>query len=183
MQIFCTFPTVSQYLDFFLHSQIPYFHIFRDSVFLFFFYNSCFSAKYKTYINGTLFQLSDLFSFQMMYKAQFKKKIDPYDWFCGLGSHIISYNIIWYNLFLNIYIVFLKYNTMLCIHGFLTKLISVKGYFKSFLYTSCEFLPTVCRAFPITNKVQLDSGRCQYKLSRLWNSYCHDPRPDLAKHL
>ncbi len=28
-----------------------------------------------------------LFSFQMMYKSQFQKN-DPYDWFCGLGSHI-----------------------------------------------------------------------------------------------
>ncbi len=28
-----------------------------------------------------------LFSFQMMYNSQFQK-IDPYDWFCGPGSHI-----------------------------------------------------------------------------------------------
>ncbi len=33
-----------------------------------------------------------LFTFQMMYKSQFvKKKFDPYDWFCGLGSHIEIY--------------------------------------------------------------------------------------------
>ncbi len=25
----------------------------------------------------------------MMYKSQFKKK-DPYDWFCGPGSHLVS---------------------------------------------------------------------------------------------
>ncbi len=28
-----------------------------------------------------------LFSFQMMYKSQFRK-IDPYDLFCGPGSHM-----------------------------------------------------------------------------------------------
>ncbi len=31
---------------------------------------------------------SYLFSFQMMHKSQFQK-IDPYDWFCGPGSHIV----------------------------------------------------------------------------------------------
>ncbi len=30
-----------------------------------------------------------LFSSHMMYKSQFKK-IDPYDWFCGPGSHLVE---------------------------------------------------------------------------------------------
>ncbi len=30
---------------------------------------------------------------QLMYAYQFKN-IDPYDWFCRPGSHIVSYNII-----------------------------------------------------------------------------------------
>ncbi len=42
-----------------------------------------------------------LFSFQVMYKSQFHK-IDPYDWFCGPGSHIYIYiyNIFIYRFFL-----------------------------------------------------------------------------------
>ncbi len=31
-----------------------------------------------------------------MYKSQFRK-IDPYDWFCGPGSHIVDYLIFDYN--------------------------------------------------------------------------------------
>ncbi len=31
---------------------------------------------------------SYLFRFQMMYKFKFRK-IDPYDWFCGPGSHTV----------------------------------------------------------------------------------------------
>ncbi len=30
-----------------------------------------------------------LISFQMIYKSKFQK-IDPYDWFCGPGSHMRS---------------------------------------------------------------------------------------------
>ncbi len=29
-------------------------------------------------------------SFQMMYKSQFQK-MDPYDWFCGPGSHLFNW--------------------------------------------------------------------------------------------
>ncbi len=32
--------------------------------------------------------MESLFSFQMIYTSQFRK-IDPNDWFCGPGSHIV----------------------------------------------------------------------------------------------
>ncbi len=56
----------------FLHRQIPDFQIvvFRS--------NMMYSIhQQKAY----------LFSFQVMYKSQFPK-IDPYEWFCGPGSHM-----------------------------------------------------------------------------------------------
>lgn len=34
----------------------------------------------------TVHQWKDLFIFQMLYKSIFQK-FDPYDWFCGPGSH------------------------------------------------------------------------------------------------
>ncbi len=93
MKIFCKFPTVNisklnfwlviciaknfiwttftQYLDFFAPS---------DSRFS----NSCISAKYCPIITNH----TSMESFQIMYKSKFKK-IDPYDWFCGPGSHLL----------------------------------------------------------------------------------------------
>ncbi len=46
------------------------------------FSNRCISTKYCPILTKAY-----LFSFQMMYKSQFQE-IDPYDWFCGPGSHI-----------------------------------------------------------------------------------------------
>ncbi len=93
MKIFCKFPTVNiskpnfwlviciaknfiwttftQYLDFFAPS---------DSRFS----DSCISAKYCPIITNH----TSMESFQIMYKSKFKK-IDPYDWFCGPGSHLL----------------------------------------------------------------------------------------------
>ncbi len=62
-----------QYLDFFAPS---------DSRFS----NSCISAKYCPILTNHT-SMKALFSFQMMYESQFRKT-DPYDWFCGPGSHI-----------------------------------------------------------------------------------------------
>ncbi len=43
--------------------------------------------KYCPIITNHTSMESYLFSFQMMYKSQFRK-IDTYDWFCAPGSHI-----------------------------------------------------------------------------------------------
>ncbi len=47
------------------------------------FSNSCISAKYCLII--TNHKPMEILFIQMMYKSQFQI-IDPYDWFCGLGS-------------------------------------------------------------------------------------------------
>ncbi len=70
----------SQYLDFFLHLQIPDFQIVvsRPNI----------VQSYQTIHQCKAY----LFSFQMMYKYTFRK-IDHYDWFCGTGSHILKLQI------------------------------------------------------------------------------------------
>ncbi len=92
-KIFCKFPTVNiSKLNFWLVIGVAKNFILTTlkaifSIFLFFFApldsrfsNSCFSAKYCPILtNHTLMEI--LF-------IQFICIIDPYDWFCGPGSHI-----------------------------------------------------------------------------------------------
>ncbi len=47
------------------------------------FSNNCISSKYCPIHQRKAY----LFSFQMIYKSQFRR-IDPYDWVCGPGSHM-----------------------------------------------------------------------------------------------
>ncbi len=51
-----------------------------------------------------------------MYKSQLKKK-DPYDWFCGPGSHIImEENVIYLSNLFIIYLHFIMFNWIECIY-------------------------------------------------------------------
>ncbi len=100
MKIFCKSPTVNiSKLNFWLVICIAKDFIWTTlkvifSIFRFFctlrfrFSHSCISVKYCPIItNHTSVESLSLFSFQMMHKSQFRK-IGPYDWFCGPGSHI-----------------------------------------------------------------------------------------------
>ncbi len=98
MKIFSTFPTVNISKLFLFILCIAKNFIWTTvkaifSIFLFF----CtlrFQIFKKLYVSQilslqTLYQWKVyLFSFQIMYKSQFRKMY-PYDWFCGPGSHII----------------------------------------------------------------------------------------------
>ncbi len=102
MKIFCKFPTINiSKHNFWLVICIAKNFIWTTlkvifSIFWFFapsdsrFTNSCISAKYCSIITNHTSMESYLFSFQMMYKSQFRK-MDPYDWFCAPGSHMAAH--------------------------------------------------------------------------------------------
>ncbi len=100
MKIFCKFPTIniSKLLFLFLlviciAKNFIWTNLKANfSIFCFFcrFSYSSISAKYCPII--TIYYY--LFSFQMMHKSQFRKN-DPYDWFCGPGSHIYTVHYIY----------------------------------------------------------------------------------------
>ncbi len=83
MNIFCKFPTVNiSKLNFWLVICIAKNFIWYNFKGDFLNGKIIFIYIYIYYIYFTY-----LFSFQIMYKSQFRK-IDPYDWFCGPVSHI-----------------------------------------------------------------------------------------------
>ncbi len=65
------------------------------SVYYYDFWKSCDTEDWSNDHRNKLNQWKAyLFSFQMMHKSQLKK-IDPYDWFCGPGSHMSNHNLSW----------------------------------------------------------------------------------------
>ncbi len=95
MKIFCKFPTVNiSKLNFWLVICIAKNFIWTTlkmifSIFWFFCTLRFQIYKYCPIITNHTSMESYLFSFQMMHKSQFWK-IDPYDWFCAPGSHMLS---------------------------------------------------------------------------------------------
>ncbi len=95
MKIFCKFPTLNiSKLNFWLVICIAKNFIWTTlkvifSIFRFFCTLRFQIYKYCPIITNHTSMENCLFSFQMMHKSQFQK-IDPYDWFCGPGSHLVK---------------------------------------------------------------------------------------------
>jgi len=67
------------------------------------FTSNCISTKYCPILTNHTSMESYLFSFQIMYKSQFKKKMTHVTGFVGTGSHLkINKRRLWWRLFLSL---------------------------------------------------------------------------------
>ncbi len=95
MKIFCKFPTINiSKLHFWLVICIAKNFIWTTLKVIFAIFRFFCTLRFQIYkycpiITNHTSMESYLFSFQMMHTSQFHKT-DPYDWFCGPGSHLYS---------------------------------------------------------------------------------------------